>query len=185
MITRQDVMTSARHAGDVQRYHTWPTLQTQTVAHHTWNVVRIYMELFGDPSPVDLRYMMRHDLGELGVGDLPYPVKKNNSVLADECAQEEQRVLQSMFIDHDMSSRSTDIRIFQIKLCDLLEMLEFCTQEVILGNNYARQLIVDISADVTSRLDSASSGTRDVVLGHMRHQKELRWHAEITRSEDR
>ena len=32
------ILQDPRRAGDVLRYHTWPHVQPQTVAHHSWNI---------------------------------------------------------------------------------------------------------------------------------------------------
>jgi len=51
MISRKSVLTNARFAGMVLRYHTWPTLQKQTVGDHTWQIFRIYWQILAKDNP--------------------------------------------------------------------------------------------------------------------------------------
>jgi hypothetical protein len=49
MLKLKDDNATIRNAGDVVRYHTRKVIHRQDVANHTWNVMRIYTELFGMP----------------------------------------------------------------------------------------------------------------------------------------
>ena len=141
MITAEAIHKSKRVAGNVIRYHTWPTITNQTVADHTYHVMRIYHELFGHSIHFDWDYeifdtILRHDMGEQMVGDLPYPIKKNDPVLAarvsfwEFIAQREQGWDSGVDLDPDTGTA--------IKICDLLEMAEYARYESNLGNEYAQ-----------------------------------------------
>jgi hypothetical protein len=128
-----------RHAGMVKRYHTWPTIQTQTIGEHSWQVALIYEKLYGPLSPEVERYIRLHDAAELVVGDPPFPVKSQNPTLKAEYAKAEEKALEHMDIG-PLPELSLDIRR-QIKICDLLEMTLFGMTEREMGNLLAIPII--------------------------------------------
>lgn len=134
---------TARHAGDIKRYHVWPTIQQQSVAHHTWNVLRIYIELFGPPSPEITTYIVYHDVGELATGDIPFDAKRANPKLkkvVSEIDDEAAKLLSSGWYDsEDLTEKQQDM----VKFCDLLEMMEFAIEEIRLGDVFYGQQIAD------------------------------------------
>lgn len=151
MITAEAIHKSKRVAGNVIRYHTWPTITNQTVADHTYHVMRIYHELFaGDPDfewdDRNVAHILMHDMGEQKVGDLPYPVKKNDPILAERVAIQEDLALgiqewpsRGMVPDHQKNA---------IKICDLLEMAEYAQYEKNLGNRYAHIVYIRVTSHV-------------------------------------
>jgi len=119
-------------AGQVRRYHTWPTLRTQTVGEHSWRVATIYLELFSPDSRV-LEYILWHDAGELTTGDLPYPVKDLVAGLRRslESAEAIGRSNLGVTLPNLMVEQHK-----RVKLCDCLEMFEFGVQETAMGNRF-------------------------------------------------
>src|ERR1035438_1054365 len=93
---RQQVMADSRFAGDVVRYHTWPCIQRQTNAAHTWHIMRIYFQLFGPMPPATSTHILWHDAGELKTGDSPFPVKSHNPKLKAEMDRLELEQLTNM-----------------------------------------------------------------------------------------
>lgn len=155
---RNSIVSSPRMAGGVLRYHTWPTLQQQTVADHTFHVLRIYMALWGSPSSAVTEYIIRHDLGEIGTGDLPFPVKRENHKLKTIMDDLEGRTLESMGYDEAVVLDSDTLR--RIKICDLLEMYEFGIIERSMGNRLATPIINDTFVGVLSLLSDDSERAR-------------------------
>lgn len=149
MLKREDISLSLRHAGDIKRYHTWPVLQQQTLAHHMWNQLRIWIELYGPPTPSVTIAIMTDDCGEIATGDLPHEAKRDNPPLKELTKKIESKHLEEMLSrlpglkDKHVSLSQWD-RV-RIKICDLLEMAEFAFQERMLGNHYAEYIIVNIS----------------------------------------
>ena len=147
-LTHEIVRGWSRHAGGVRRYHEWPTVQTQTNAEHSWNVMRIYHEIFEKEETSGfsgklLVYLMYHDCGEIGVGDLPYPIKKNNPALKLEMErlEEASRIAQGIVLP-ELSAWETMVA----KLCDMIEMFEFGLEEVRRGNSYG-QPVCDVTKE--------------------------------------
>ena len=126
-----------RNAGDVERYHAYPTLQRQTVAAHTWNVIRIWCELYGPPDQNDIMALMFHDCAEIITGDIPFPFKKE--LPEKELSEAEEKITRDL-ISHIKNPVSRDpkkinhIREARVKVCDLIEMAEFGIKEMELGN---------------------------------------------------
>lgn len=139
-----NVRFNSRCAGNVLRYHTWPTIQKQTVADHTFHVLRIYHEVW--PNDIDqdvMSHILYHDMSEIATGDIPFPVKKKNSDLKKIMDRLEAEQAEAMGWDtgHEFDDK---IRI-RIKLCDLCEMYEFAVHERRLGNTLAREVQENVS----------------------------------------
>jgi 5'-deoxynucleotidase YfbR-like HD superfamily hydrolase len=126
------------HAGRIKRYHTWPTIQTQTVGEHSWQVASIYSQIWGDiPTPVE-RFIRLHDVAELVTGDIPFPTKANNPELKVEFGKVEDKALEAMGID--LPKLHPDV-MRRIKICDLLEMMVFGMVDRQMGNRLAIPII--------------------------------------------
>lgn len=138
-MTSDYVTDYARHAGQVLRYHTWPTIQNQSVGEHSWQVALIFERLFGELSPAVERYIRMHDAAELVVGDPPFPVKKNNPVLKRAYDDMEPEALTHMNV-RALPELDEDTKR-KIKVCDLLEMMVFGMTERELGNLLAIPII--------------------------------------------
>lgn len=154
-----DVVTgSLRHAGGVERYHTWPTIRKQTVADHCYHVLRIYYTIFGPPSPEITTYILFHDSSEVRYGDPPFPSKKNNPDLKAAYDRLESDYNLEMF-GFDHSELLTSEEKVKVKVCDLLEMWEFGTVEMRMGNRYANLIVTrtleaakDVGKDYLDRI---------------------------------
>jgi len=126
-------------AGRLKRYHTWPTIQTQTVGEHSWQVALVYEQIFGELSRPVERYIRMHDVAELAVGDIPFPFKSKNPEIkklmdaAEDVALEMMKVPALPDLDPIPKAR--------IKVCDLLEMTIFGMTERELGNMLAIPII--------------------------------------------
>lgn len=165
MIDRDEIMKNARLAGQVERYHTWPRINRQSVAEHTFHILRIYYQLWGAPSPEVTERIIWHDIGEMATGDLPYPVKKVWPGLKEITTTIESAHLISLGIR--MSGKVPDEEINRLKVCDLLEMLEYGLVERYMGNQFAEPIVVDIAANITLLLENLSGDDRFAVWKYM------------------
>lgn len=134
------VTGSLRHAGGVERYHTWPTIRKQTVADHTYHVLRIFYQIFGPPSAEVTSYILFHDSPEVKYGDPPFPAKQNNPELKRVYTELEADYYGEMFGFDHVHLVTVDDKI-KVKVCDLLEMWEFGVVELRMGNQYAVPII--------------------------------------------
>ena len=158
-MTRDEVLKTARFAGSIRRYHTWPVLQQQTNGEHTWNCMRIYFQIWGPIPPEVSTYFIWHDAGELVLGDLPFPVKQNHSHLKRECDYIESQAVTDMGGDKITLIQSGK----RAKLCDLLDMHEFGKVEVNLGNQYGVPIVADTQAAIVRLLDEMPLEDRRLV----------------------
>lgn len=154
---RAEITTNPRLAGQVVRYHTWPTLRSQTIAEHCWQIMRIYCELFGMPGSEAWHYMLHHDTGEIATGDIPFPVKSKNPLLKKEVDRIEYDALCDMNIPQ--YSFAPHIR-WRIKICDLLEMMEFGLQEECLGNTFAAPITKATAEAVRTMTEAVPEGVK-------------------------
>lgn len=141
------VRTDPRRAGAVRRYHTWPTIQTQTVAEASWNVVRILVTIWPDAPAEAITHALLNDCGEIVTGDLPFPVKRDNRVLKDEIVRLEETAIIDMGLAPQESCRDQVWRD-RVKICDMLEMWEFGLDETAMGNRYAQPIVEGTLNDV-------------------------------------
>lgn len=136
MIT--DVESDPRHAGQIERYHTWPTIRRQSVGEHSWQVMRIMMTV--DPVMCTenlMWYAVLHDVGEMA-GDVPWPGKQNDPELRRLHEKAERRVRDAMterWCQPELPELTVRERVF-FKVCECLEMWEFGLQERSMGNKY-------------------------------------------------
>lgn len=165
---RAAMMSNRRLAGSVVRYHTWPMLSRETVAHHTWNVLRIWDQMFGLPAPDVVRQVLYHDCGEMATGDLPFPIKRNNPDLKTVADRIESEALVNMGV---RMRPMTATNKWKLKVCDLLEMMEHAMHEMRMGNNFARPIFEDCRRAVKDMVESRppNAADMDILIRIRRH----------------
>lgn len=146
-----DIRRNIRLAGQVKRYATWPVLNQQSTGEHSWQVLRIYIEIFGPPIPDVTVYITHHDSAELAVGDPPFPLKAKNPDLKEIYDRLEADAMQEMRGEALPVLPAHEMK--KIKICDLLEMWEFGHQERMMGNRYAKPIIDDTLAVVMKMIN--------------------------------
>ena len=136
---------TARHAGDIIRYHTWPTIRQQTVGAHTWQVYRIFLEVFGLPDPKVGAMIIYHDAGEVSTGDIPFDVKREHPEFRAMAADIDHSAMVSISNGLVAYEDLSNLEHAMIKFADLCEMAEFGMEEMRLGNmTYGRPVVVNI-----------------------------------------
>lgn len=145
---------SSRHAGNVKRYHAWPTIRQQTVGDHSFHVLRLYIDCFGMPPQDTLYHIVYHDLGELSAGDTPFPAKRIVPGLREAAERAE---LWGLELQGLTLPELTDQERVRFKFCDLMEMWEFARVEHQLGNNYALPIQLNIEHYVSELVEENPS----------------------------
>ena len=132
------VRLDTRLAGQVRRYHTWPTIKNQSIAEHTWQMIRIYLCVCKKPDPNIMYHIMFHDIGEHYTGDIPYPVKSENKELKERMDMLETRsmLLQLNYWGSFHQCYISDEDRALCKMIELVEMAEFGLDEMVLGNSH-------------------------------------------------
>jgi 5'-deoxynucleotidase YfbR-like HD superfamily hydrolase len=111
------------------------------VAEHCWRVTTLYIELFGLPRPEVLEHALLHDAGELYSGDVPFLAKQISPEYKATVKKAEEVGLKHLNITlPELTIRERD----RLKLCDLLQMMEFAIIERNMGNTYAQMIIDNI-----------------------------------------
>lgn len=165
-----DVTTSTRQGGNVVRYHSWMGIQKQNNAAHTWQVARIYLELFGVPRVEVLVYIQYHDVTEVALGDIPFPVKAENPIIGAEFARLEEAQFARMGVT--MPKLTSDERR-RVKICDLLEMYEFAADELLLGSRWALPILSRVRVALDEKTAQSGDEERAAVLRHVLNIKDL------------
>ena len=162
-----DVIRSVAMAGRTKRYHTWPTIKEQTVGHHSWRIAMIYIQLFGTPRAEVLEYILKHDLGELFAGDVPFYAKRRCADLKEALNKAEKLGLAGLGLSlPDLFPEEWQ----KFKVSDLWEMYENGYIEFHMGNQYG----IIVSNNIMEALKGMIS---DEEIG--RHLQKL-WPGEVT-----
>jgi 5'-deoxynucleotidase YfbR-like HD superfamily hydrolase len=133
------VRLDIRLSGQIQRYHTWPTIGKQTIAEHCWQILRIYCTVVDNIDPHMVMHAMFHDIGETFTGDLPYPVKSENHDLKKQLdyLEEKSRLSQLEYWNAFRQTFLSEQDKVLFKQIELVEMAEFGMDQMCLGNNHA------------------------------------------------
>jgi len=142
-LTQKTRNLNLRASGAVSRYHTWPTLKQQTVADHTWNVLRIYERLFGAPEPYIFQHILYHDAAEVITGDIPFEIKRKNKDFKDAYDEVEKSANEMLGLSRTLLGLAP-LDAAKVKFCDLQEMAEFAIIEMEMGNRLARPIFDNI-----------------------------------------
>lgn len=163
-MTLDPVRSDPRRGGAVKRYHTWPTVQGQTVAEHSWNVLRILVTIWPEAPREAILYAEFHDTPEVATGDPPYPIKADNPDLKSGFDRLEHEAAEVMDIAQHLCPDAHWRN--RVKLCDVLEMWEFGLDEQALGSRFAGP-IVRRMAELRIRL-TRDFGLSDEEIGRIR-----------------
>lgn len=170
MIDRWQVQNDFRQAGRVARYHCWPTIQRQSVAEHTWQMLRIYYQIWGPPPEDVTVQILCHDVGELHIGDVPFQSKAKSKVLHAELDRLEREAVELLAGPIDATSPKFQRRI---KICDILEMWEFGHTEELLGNKFAHPITADTILALNKLLTDDAPEEVAIVNKYMAKRKEF------------
>lgn len=169
-------------SGRVKRYNTWPTITSQTDGDHTWGVYHVYWRIFGMPSAEVALFIHLHDAEELVVGDNPYPSKANNPKLKEAVTEVEVEARERLNLPHPGAYGGvSDLERARVKVCDLLEMMQFGMQEREMGNLLAGPIVErTMAAALELSKSKLSIGDEDEVIRWVRsendrHQSTLRY----------
>jgi 5'-deoxynucleotidase YfbR-like HD superfamily hydrolase len=169
-MSRADVMHSWYLASLVERYHTWPTIRTETVAEHSHGVAMLYVRLFAsDPDDVlrngaahlrATRWILENDLAELWSGDAPFPVKVRFPHMKAAHTEVEREANVALGV---RVPEFTEETVARIKACDLLQMHLFGLHEVRMGNSYARPIMHDSMTEALRVVQGDKTAT-DIIV---------------------
>ena len=129
-----------RRAGLVPRYHAQIHLSNQSVAEHTWQVLRIITTVWPQVPADVLKQIIYHDIAEGVTGDMPYPTKLADLKLKRLMDEAECRAINDMekvWGIPEIPTLDQQTKAI-VKACELVEMWEWALYEKNLGNKYAK-----------------------------------------------
>jgi hypothetical protein len=135
-----------RMAGEVKRWHTYPTLREQSVASHSWNVARIVLAIVPMASRELMIEALFHDTGEIkAMGDMPHTSKTGpeREALRKLVKATEREARTAMSLPWALPSPWVlgNSERQPLDLANMIEMWEFALHERMLGNKFADEVI--------------------------------------------
>ena len=132
---------AAREAGQVKRFHTFPTITQQTVGEHTFNMLCMLFQFCVEvrrqvPSTNLIQAVMYHDIGERWVGDVPATARWHNEEFKSVVDNYEEKLRNKMGFSVQLTDEETRI----LKFLDSLDCLLWAVHEENLGNKYASEI---------------------------------------------
>lgn len=143
-----------RRAYQVDRYHTWPHIRSQSVGEHSAQLWRILCACWGDVPVYVLAHAMTHDMGEIVLGDMPYTMKAMVPGFQTAMHEAEASVHLSMCLPWRLPPpvNLSDVEKKIFKMCENIEMWEWALDELTLGNRGARAVAERTGATVVQFL---------------------------------
>jgi 5'-deoxynucleotidase YfbR-like HD superfamily hydrolase len=127
-----------RRVARVARVHTHPTIRTQTVGEHTFNVLAL-IDFVNPEASIDLwRAALWHDAPEGITGDVPSTAKWRFPILEDGLKEAESAVKAQYGMIATLTMEQAKI----LKFCDLMELAIFAIEEVDHGDITLRPIAV-------------------------------------------
>ena len=125
----QNKLAFITEGGEVERYHTVRTLQTETVGHHSFGVAMFCHLLLPESSKDLILAALTHDLAEHRLGDIPSPAKKEYGI-GEQVNELEEKLLRSVGLNFELLPEEKRA----LKLADIFQGMSFCLRELQLGN---------------------------------------------------
>lgn len=128
---------------DLKRYNNMPRIKSESLAEHQYYCGLILIKLKEYITNVTyseycilLQYLLVHDIGELYTGDIPHNVKQDYPDLRYMLEEIEYEKLSSLGFSELAESieNNTDLKTL-FKLCDTIQVVQYCENEKRLGNH--------------------------------------------------
>jgi hypothetical protein len=141
-------------AGQVARWHATPTVRSQTVGEHSWQVARVLLAIWPDAPVTLLTETLFHDVGELGTGDVPSYAKLDEALRTKLEYIEKNARLRMVIpwgVPHPRELPPKEL--FWLRVAHQIADWEFLLQEVIMGNRLVEGWISSIRSGVERSLE--------------------------------
>ena len=119
-----------RTSSYLKRYHTLPSHEHQTIAHHSWNVAALVQFMWPDCRKDLILAALYHDVPEALTGDIPAPFKWANPDISEILERAEKQFLEKYGLGTDL----TDAEKRMLSIADTLELVLYCQEQVSMGN---------------------------------------------------
>lgn len=132
------------------RYNTWQKVNTETVASHSY-FVSIFTKMICDGLGVDpeiklaaLEFALVHDAPESLMNDITYDAKKLIPGINELLERFEKKYLSQHFPETTMTAFGEEsLAKLIVKLADIYSVVQYCDNEVLLGNSRFEKLLDD------------------------------------------
>lgn len=147
-------------AGQVKRWHTWPTHKVQTLADHSWGVALTIMAIRPEmDSPNLLKAALVHDLHEVEAGDIPYPFKKDHPHIKNEYAIQEY----AFNSEREINFKLDPYDLKCLKWADMFELYMFARQEFEMGNSKMERTM-QVALDALLEMGMPNANARNLFM---------------------
>lgn len=127
---------------DLKRYNNMPRIKSESLAEHQYYCGLILMKLKDyiinitySEFCILLQYLLVHDIGELYTGDIPHNVKEDYPDLRKLLEQIESEKLKSFGFNDIIGTVEKNEKLKMLfKLCDTIQVIQYCENEKRLGN---------------------------------------------------
>lgn len=155
-----DSLETCLSSGQIQRYHTLPTIGQESVAEHSYGVALIVLYLTeGTPGKL-LQWALTHDVAEAAIGDVPAPVKWKHPILNTALEAIEEEFNQ----ENNIEIKLTGDQKVLAKYADLLQMCWYALQQVRLGNHNMKKVFYNASKYILDELPRNERGIEMLML---------------------
>ena len=127
----------------MRRYHTVPHVAiTETVGHHTANVIALLFVIYRGTPPVHLiRRALHHDVAEATMGDVPATAKWKFPEVRKALHQAEEVLERRYSLATDASLTPVEKEI--LKFADMYDLTLKAEEEVKAGNQYFNEIYLN------------------------------------------
>jgi hypothetical protein len=145
-------------AGQVARWHAAPTLRSQSVAEHSWQVARVLLAIWPEAPASLLRETLFHDVGEIGTGDVPSHAK-SDEILRIRLSSLEKTARLHMVLPWGVPPPKllNPFEAFWLGVAHEIADWEFLVQEVLMGNRMMSRWMEGARGRVDWQLDNVPS----------------------------
>lgn len=122
-------------SGSVERFHNAVGISNQHVSSHSWGVAMLCQHFDPDCSKELIMAALSHDCAEMFTGDIPANTKWELPELKKLLDKYEDKIL----LDLGLSFELTDEEKILLKICDILEGMQYCLGRMQMGERGARR----------------------------------------------
>lgn len=135
---------------NIVRYNTHSKLVNETVAEHSFYVALFTMELCKilklteQQSLIAIQLAILHDVPEMITNDITYDAKQAMPEINKTLSKYERRFYEDNYADYEeLFDNSVDVQLGMeiVKLADILSAIQYCDNEVQLGNKYFEHIL--------------------------------------------
>lgn len=138
-------IVQSRAGGATQRCHGIRHLGSYSNAEHTWGVLLLLQHLYPDHFPVVAPYALTHDVPEYIWGDVPAPSMRYIPGLREQLGRYEDALNAELGNHPEGVLERMDPERFRIlKSCDRLELWFWCREQLLMGNRFAGECLVEL-----------------------------------------